>query len=118
MDMVLYNTHSPIMKTNTAVVAASLLSICLGIFYWETTSFWEKIGTFIGSDVKTKSDLEEIIDADRLREYNLSPFEMHWPGWRLSPWMRKWVERYPSKSKEVCLVHVGKVRIFINQRVV
>jgi hypothetical protein len=52
---------------------------------------------------------EDEIDEDQLKAYNLSPFEKHWPGYHIDPWMYKAVDWYPPKDKEVCLVHVGKV---------
>ena len=50
-----------------------------------------------------------VIDADALEAYNLSPYERRWPRYSVDPWMRKIVDRYLPKEKEVCLVHVGKV---------
>ncbi|KAL3766126.1 hypothetical protein ACHAWO_008517 [Cyclotella atomus] len=97
-------------------VAISLLSMGLGVSYWEGTGH---VFSLRGGDVLTKKDegarmsslqvaVKEVDDEDRLNEYNLSPYERHFPMWLLDPWMRKYVDSIPSKENEVCLVHVGK----------
>jgi hypothetical protein len=99
-------------------VAICLLSMGLGVSYWEGIGH---VFSLRGGDVLTKKDegarmsslqvaVKEVDDEDRLNEYNLSPYERHFPMWLLDPWMRKYVDSIPSKENEVCLVHVGKVR--------
>lgn len=106
----------------TAII--SLMSMGLGISYWEELGATLKLR---GGAVMTKSDYESEVqlassedvingaprrpsrEADRFRAYNRSPYERHWPGFVLDPWMRKEVDVIPSKKKEVCLMHIGKV---------
>ncbi|KAL7483315.1 hypothetical protein ACHAW6_008972 [Cyclotella cf. meneghiniana] len=66
---------------------------------------WNDDGAY--SNQESLKDDDEI-DEDKLKAYNLSPFEKHWPGYHIDPWMYKAVYWYPPKEKEVCLVHVGK----------
>ena len=65
----------------------------------------------VNDDVTTEPP--EVDDSDRLNEYNRSPYERHFPMHLLDPWMHKQVNRIPSKENEVCLVHVGKVRLVL-----
>ena len=65
----------------------------------------------VANDVTTEPS--EVDDSDRLNEYNRSPYERHFPMHLLDPWMHKQVNRIPSKENEVCLVHVGKVRLVL-----
>lgn len=106
-------------------IAISLLSMGIGV------SYWEAIGTSLnlrGVDVATRDDETNVLDGttdefddrdigaikdDELRSYNLSPYDKHWPGYQLDPWMRKQVDDIPSKQNEVCLVHVGKVSLLL-----
>ena len=115
------------------MTSISLLSMGLGFSYWEGIGNIFKLRG--GGNVLTKSDEEiskvtidssslQVIanddattepshadDSDRLNEYNRSPYERHFPNYLLDPWMRKQVNSIPSKENEVCLVHVGKVRL-------
>jgi hypothetical protein len=104
----------------------------LSVSYWEgiVGNFASKLrGTDNSVSIKSDETAQEstglisslradssrdVIDADsRLNEYNLSPYERHFPTYRLDPWMRKTVDTIPSKENEVCLVHVGKVRCLV-----
>lgn len=114
------------LKTTGLVLSA--LSMGLGVSYWERIGAdWNLRGASSSSSVVTKVEsqsevssmahdvdpvtlLQDDTDVDKLRAYNLSPYERHWPQYRLDPWMHKQIDTIPSKDKEVCLVHVGKVR--------
>ena len=114
------------------MTSISLLSMGLGFSYWEGICNIFKLRG--GGNVLTKSDKtskvaidsfslqvianddattepSHVDDSDRLNEYNRSPYERHFPNYLLDPWMRKQVNSIPSKENEVCLVHVGKVRL-------
>lgn len=99
------------MLFKSIAIVASLMSLSIWLSYWGELGASFKLRG--GEALKVKSDArlnnEPHADADRLRRYNLSPYETHWPGFALDPWMRKDVSVIPSKKNEVCLVHVGKV---------
>jgi hypothetical protein len=115
-------------------IAISLLSMGLSVSYWEgiVGNVASKLrGTDDSVSIKSDETAQEstglisslradssrdVVDADsiRLNEYNLSPYERHFPMYRLDPWMRKTVDRIPLKENEVCLVHVGKVRSLVD----
>ncbi|KAL3784451.1 hypothetical protein HJC23_002495 [Cyclotella cryptica] len=123
-------------SVRTIATAASLLSICFGVSYFvlpcnnlrgstddhltkadeiseEDLFAAQKSNYGVSDDYGAHSDQEPFdnednIDEDQLQAYNLSPFEKHWPGYHIDPWMYKAVTWYPPKDKEVCLVHVGK----------
>jgi len=108
------------MMQKKIIISISLCSICIGLLHWG--QFNASLNLRGGVDVVAKNDEASVERAEsspsheeahaaRLRAYNLSPFERHWPAYHLDPWMRKQVDTYPSKENEVCLVHVGKVRL-------
>ncbi|KAL7518541.1 hypothetical protein ACHAWX_003361 [Stephanocyclus meneghinianus] len=117
-------------RLKSIAIAATLLFACFGISYFvlpgnilrrssedlaiktnESSNEevddgdWNDDGAY--SNQESLKDDDEI-DEDKLKAYNLSPFEKHWPGYHIDPWMYKAVNWYPPKEKEVCLVHVGK----------
>lgn len=114
----------------TTLFILSALSMGLGVSYWDRTNVDWNLRGATSAVVVTKEDSQASSDPavdqmmlqpqddndnvqhenDELQAYNLSPYEMHWPEYQLDPWMRKRVDRIPSKDNEVCLVHVGKVR--------
>ncbi|KAL7480649.1 hypothetical protein ACHAW6_006322 [Cyclotella cf. meneghiniana] len=123
-------------RLKSIAIATTLLFVCFGISYFvlpgknlrgstedlviktdensrddlfsaQKTNGGDSNGDGAYSYLESSKDDDEILE-DKLKAYNLSPFEKHRPGYHIDPWMYKAVDWYPPKDKEVCLVHVGK----------